>query len=87
MKNNQPNPDDRESKDTHFQIQTQRVFESFSVRPKTMLMVSIETGILRANICRYVAKMEKQGKIQRFKQGLCETSKYHAWYFSTSENL
>ena len=30
------------------------VLDSFSVKPKTMKMVSVETGVDRANICRYV---------------------------------
>ncbi len=41
-----------------------RVFECFMERPKTMLDVSLETGILRANICRYVANLRKAGLIQ-----------------------
>ncbi len=45
----------RQSKDKHFEVQMKRVFAAFKRKPSTMLMVSIETGILRANICRYVA--------------------------------
>lgn len=44
--------------------QMQRVYDCFAERPRTMLDVSIATGILRANICRYVAKWRKAGMIQ-----------------------
>ncbi len=43
-----------QGKDKHFQAQMQKVFAALYRQPKTMLMASIETGILRANICRYV---------------------------------
>jgi hypothetical protein len=52
----------REDKDSNFTAQYKRVRLSFSERPKTMLEVSIETGILRANICRYVRAMESKGE-------------------------
>lgn len=44
--------------------QMQRVYDCFAERPRTMLDVSIATGILQANICRYVAKWRKAGMIQ-----------------------
>ena len=76
-----------QGKDKHFQGQTQRVFTAFLRHPKTMLMVSIETGILRANICRYVAKWQKQGSIHLLKRGLCKVSKHRAGYYTTDTNL
>ena len=60
-----------QGKDKHFQGQTQRVFTAFLRHPKTMLMVSIETGILRANLCRYVAKWHKQNRIAMVRKGIC----------------
>jgi hypothetical protein len=44
--------------------QRRRVYACFLSKPRTMLDVSIKTGILRANICRYVAEMRKLGIIQ-----------------------
>ena len=41
-----------QGKSTHFQTQMKQVFVTFYRQPKTMLMVSIESSILRANICR-----------------------------------
>jgi hypothetical protein len=77
----------RQGKDKHFEVQMKRVFVAFKRKPSTMLMVSIETGILRANICRYVAKWQKQGSIHLLKQGLCSVSKHRAGYYTTDTNL
>ncbi len=74
-------------KDKHFEVQMKRVFAAFKRKPSTMLMVSIETGILRANICRYVAKWQKQGRINLLNQGLCNVSKHRAGYYTTDTNL
>ena len=77
----------RQSEDKHFEVQIKRVFEAFKRKPSTMLMVSIETGILRANICRYVAEWQKSNSIHLLKQGLCKVSKHRAGYYSTDTNL
>ncbi len=77
----------RQGKDKHFEAQIKIVFEAFKRKPSTMLMVSGETGILRANICRYVAKWQKQGSIHLLKHGLCKVSKHRAGYYTTDTNL
>ena len=77
----------RQSKDKHFEVQMKRVFAAFKRKPSTMLMVSFETGILRANICRYVAKWQKSNSIHLLKQGLCKVSKHRAKYYTTDTNL
>lgn len=74
-------------KDKDFEVQMIRVFAAFKRKPSTMLMVFVETGILRANICRYVAKWQKQASIHLLKQGLCEVSKHRAGYYTTDTNL
>ena len=76
-----------QGKSTHFQVQIKRVFAALYRQPKAMLMVSIETGILRANICRYVAEWQKQGSIHLLKQGLCEVSKHRAGFYTTNPDL
>lgn len=58
-----------------------KVSEAFNT-PKTMLMVSIETGILRANICRYVAHWQSTDKIVLHYKGTCRISKCTAGYYS-----
>jgi hypothetical protein len=76
-----------QSKDKHFEAQMKRVFAAFKRKPSTILMVSIETGILRANICRYVSEWQKQGSIHLLKQGVCKVSKHSAGYYTTDTNL
>lgn len=75
------------SKDNEFRLQYQIVYQSFNVRPKTMLDVSLETGILRANICRYVADMEDKGLIQLLYKKEDEHTKFTAGYCTTDKEL
>lgn len=70
-------------KDSTKKIQTKRTFEAFRERPRTMLEVAKTTGILRGNICRYVAHFRKHGKIVEVKQGSCPVSKHSAGFYST----
>lgn len=64
-----------------FKAQMTKVLEAFST-PKTMLMVSIETGILRANICRYVAYWKDTNEITLHYRGNCPISKCRAGFYS-----
>jgi hypothetical protein len=75
------------SKDNHFEEQMKRVFTAFQRKPSTMLMVAHETGIERASICRYLAKLQKINNIHLLKQGLCKVSKHRAGYYTTDTNL
>ena len=77
----------RHGKDNHFEVQMKRVFAAFKRKPSTMLMVSIETGILRANICRYVAEWQKSNRVHLLEHGLCKVSKHRAGYYTTDSNL
>lgn len=77
----------RQSQGTHFHNQMKIVFSAFEERPKTMLMVSFETGILRANICRYIAKWRQFDKIAVVKHGLCPITKFPAGFYSTDPSL
>ena len=76
-----------QGKSKHFQTQIQRVSAALYRQPKTMLMVSIETGILRANICRYVAEWEKENRIYKVRQGICPISKHRAGFYTTNPDL
>jgi hypothetical protein len=69
--------------DSTKKIQTKRTFEAFKEQPKTMLEVAKETGILRGNICRYVAHFRKHRKIVEVKQGACPISHHKAKFYST----
>jgi len=74
-------------KDKHFEAQMKKVFVAFYKQPKTMLMVSVETGILRANICRYIAKWQKLNCIKIVQQGVCPISKHRAGFYTTNPQL
>lgn len=74
-------------KDNEFRSQYQTVFQSFKDRPKTMLDVSLETGILRANVCRYVADMEDKGLIQLLYKAGDENTKFMAGYYTANKEL
>lgn len=77
----------RQGEVKYFQAQKKAVFNAFREKPKTMLMVSIETGILRANICRYVAEMEKENRICKVRKSFCPISKHVAGFYTTNRDL
>ena len=66
--------------------QREIVFKTFSMMPATMLMVAHQTGIERANICRYVAELSKSNAIALIKKSLCQISKYKAGYYTTDKS-
>ncbi|MDD3010562.1 MAG: hypothetical protein PHU97_04520 [Bacteroidales bacterium] len=76
-----------QGKDKHFQAQMQKVFAALYRQPKTMLMASIETGILRANICHYVAEWGKENRIRIVRKGICPISKHRAGFYTTNPEL
>lgn len=76
-----------QNKNTDFQPQIKRVFAALYKQPKTMLMVSIETGILRANICRFVAEWTKLNCIRVIRKGICPISKHRAGFYTTNPKL
>src|SRR5690606_30332556 len=71
-------------KDTVFTSQRNIVFKSCYKTPKTMLMVSIETGAFRASICRYLAEIRELGQGKVVDIGICKISKHRAKYYSTN---
>ncbi len=73
--------------DKQFQAQMEKVFASLYRQPKTMLMVSTETGIFRANICRYVSKWRKRNCVDIVKKDRCQISKHRASYLTTNRQL
>ena len=73
----------KHNKDKALSNQFKVIHKSFYNAPKTMLMASKETGILRANICRYVATLRKSEKIAEVKKGFCEVTKHKAGFLTT----
>lgn len=74
----------KQGKDTKIIGQERKTFQAFYSQPKTMLMVSVETGIERANICRYVATLRKQGRIFLIRNGICPITKHRAGFLTTN---
>lgn len=75
------------SKDKHFEAQIHQVIEVFNERPFTMLEVSHRTGIERANICRYIATLRKENKIQLVKKTFCSITKHRAGFYTTNKSM
>lgn len=74
----------RRVQDKHLEAQTKRVFAALYRQPKTMLMVAVETGIMRSNITRYIAKWRKQECIKIVRLGICPISKSTGVQFLTT---
>lgn len=73
-----------QSNGNHKLPQTKVMLRAFSSKPKTMLMVAVETGILRANICRYLRHYQSVGLIQFVKYGCCAISRHRAGFYSSN---
>jgi hypothetical protein len=68
---------------TKVKNQAPKLFRAFQKRPATMLMVAKETGIERANICRWIADRRETNGIRLVRFGLCEISKHRAGFYTT----
>lgn len=90
-KNHVNNPNkyftNKQGKVKYFQAQMKKVFRAFYNQPKTMLMVSVETGILRANICRYIAEWKKENRIAIYRKGICPLTKHRAGFYTTNPEM
>lgn len=82
MSNSQSTPKKSNSKGKGI-TQKKRVYAALYKEPQTMLMVSIRTGILRANICRLVASWRETDSVFLVKEDLCKISKHKAMYLTT----
>jgi hypothetical protein len=60
-----------------------RTLEAFRNAPATMRMVEVKTGILRPNICRYVARLLKEGKIRLVRFNYCPHTHHIAGFYSS----
>ncbi len=76
-----------QGKNSNFSGQIEQTFRSFFKAPKTMLMVSKETNIERANLCRYCAKFRKEGKLYLIRFGVCQISNNKAGFYTTNPRI
>lgn len=65
--------------------QLNKVAAYFSAQEGTMLDCSLATGILRANICRYIPILMDAGKIIKTRRGIDRTTKNGAWYYRATQ--
>ncbi len=72
----------KDSKLSEYQ-QVYRAF--FSDKPKNALQVSIETGIRRANITRYIGRMKRTDRIAVVYFGMCPITKHSRVQFLTTK--
>jgi len=88
MENNQLNNPNfslkRQVEDKYFQVQMKRVFAALYKQPKTMLMVEVETGIMRSNICWFAREWRKRNCIRIVRKGICPISKRGGVQFLTT---
>ncbi|WP_041341572.1 hypothetical protein [Runella slithyformis] len=63
--------------------QFNQTFKVFEAEPLTMLQAARVLKIERANICRYVSKLRKAGKIAVIKKGLCPITHHEAGFLTT----
>ena len=72
----------KDSKLTEYQ-QVYRAF--YSDKPKNALQISIETGIRRANITRYIGRMKRTDRIAVVYIGMCPITKHGKVQFLTTK--
>lgn len=65
--------------------QLRKVREYFLSIDGTMLDCSLATGILRANICRYIPHLIDEGSIVKKRRGIDKTTKCGAWFYGRKE--
>lgn len=80
----QSSPHKKQNKDNHFGKQLKAVYESLFNEPKTMLMADKDTGVNRANICRYIDTLKKSELVYLVKKDKCKISHYTAGYYTTN---
>lgn len=87
MINNQTTPNSFGRDKDKYLTQYEVTYNELRKRPQTMLEVSTKTGILRANVCRYVSKMREGGLVEVVYHDVCSISKHPANHYTTDPEL
>ncbi|MGM0409010.1 MAG: hypothetical protein ACQERU_13600, partial [Bacteroidota bacterium] len=74
-------------KDTKFQDQLRIVYKSFFQYPQTMKEVDVTTGIMRENVCRYVATLRQQNRIFPIRERKCRITNHIATEWTANPAL
>lgn len=75
------------AQDTKIRTQKEIVFNSIASEAKTMLMIFIDTGIVRANVCRRIDELQDEGRVKLAYKAFCKATGHRAgYYISTSKD-
>lgn len=73
---------------SNYKTQIQKVYNAFYENPKTMKEVDIETGVMRANICRYCSTLVDQNRLFIVGKRRCNITKYpNVTIYTSNPNL
>lgn len=75
-------PNQNTTKNSYTFRQRQTVLKYFREHTTTMYKCEKDTGVSRPNICRYIARFEKNGLITRLGKAVCPISGQMAYYFT-----
>lgn len=64
-----------------------KTYSAFYREPSTMRMIEVQTGILRPNICRYVARLIREGRIRLVRIAYCPHTKHLAGFYCTNPEI
>ena len=71
----------------YFEAQKKTVYKALCEYPMTSLMIANYTGILRANITRYIAELTEEDKIMVVDKKLCPITKHRASFYAAIREL
>lgn len=78
---------DAEYRKKRFSDQLKKVSIAFYEQPRTRFEVAQLCGVYRANVCRYVARLQKLNQIKVVRRGICPITKMGGVEFlSTNPN-
>jgi hypothetical protein len=75
------------AQDKQFRTQKEVIYNSIKDQAKTMLMIFIDTGIVRANVCRRIAELQEENRVKLVYKTFCKaTGRRAGYYISTVKN-
>lgn len=77
----------KQSKDKVSTTQLKTIFNYLQSHTATASMVADATGVPQKSICRYKRDLQKRGLLYEVRKGICELTKFRAWYLTTNPDL
>jgi hypothetical protein len=72
------------SENNKIKNQKKTIFNYLQHNVATASMVSVSTGIIQKNICRYKRDLEKAGHLWEIEKKLCKQTGFKAWFLTTN---